>query len=219
MSPSPAPTSLPQNFSDRTSHQLKPSSLLHISLFLPLLLFLLLLVMSQNLLLSCLCKVHHCENTLDISMMYNYTEMHTYISFRSLVIECDKWKHISKWNWCKGMTHACKAAAQDRQLFTTAQQWEQIRILGRFVISPEDLLFLPRFAQICYSCTDLPRFVIPCKVCCSHSQLVSSGFNTKVASLPRSKAAEPSSQLLKLFNIFRLIWNSTPSIQREQQPS
>ena len=38
----------------------------------------------------------------------------------------------------------CKAGAQDRQLFTTAQQWLQIGILA-------DLLFLLRFAWICYS--------------------------------------------------------------------
>ena len=156
--------------SGRASHQLKPSSSLHISIF---------FLSSSFFFLKChksccspaSAKSTTAENTLDISMMYNYTEMHTYISFRSLVIECDKWKHISKWNGCKGMTHACKAAAQDRQLFTTAQQWEQIGILGRFVISPEDLLFLP-------------RFVIPGKICCSHSQLVSSGFNTKVAACP-----------------------------------
>ena len=132
-------------------------------------------------------------------MMYNFTEMHTYISFRSLMIECDKWKHISKWNGCKGMTHACKAAAQDRQLFTTAQQWEQIGILGRFVISPEDLLFLPRFAQICYSCPDLLRFVIPGKICCSHSQLVSSGFNTKVARLAQIKDSRTIFTIIETF--------------------
>ena len=68
---------------------------------------------------------------------------------------------------------------------------------GSKLESSADLLFLPRIcyscsdlprfvipAQICYSCTDLLRFVIPGKICCSHSQLVSSGFNTKVAACP-----------------------------------
>ena len=109
------------------------------------------------------------------------------------------------------MTHVRppRRYAQDRQLFTTAQQWVQIGILGRFVISAGDLLFLPRFAQICYSCQNL-LFPQSARV---------KWRNTKVTGLPRSKAAEPSSQFnsLKLFNIFPLISNSI--FEREQQPS
>ena len=93
---------------------------------------------------------------------------------------------------------------------------------GSKLESSADLLFLPR---ICYSCPDLLFLHRFAQICYSWQNLLFpqsasvKWFQHKGASLPRSKTAEPSSQLLKLFNIFRFILNSTPSIQREQQPS